>query len=115
MEISELIIIIIIITKSNMQINFNSKYQGCVGICVGRTFTFPGFLIGFFLIAMKAPISTKGVEQHNHSNSNAIIVENGTAALEPSAHKNKFIIKNIENDNAGYKNAVIKALISQLD
>ncbi len=98
-----------------MQINFNSRYQGWSGIWEGKTFTLPGFLIDFFFIPIKDPINTSGVEQHNQSNNKVIIVENGTAADDPSAHKNKSIMKKTEKANPGYKNAVNNALINQFE
>lgn len=96
-----------------MHINFNSINQGCFGICEGNTFTFPGFLMAFFLIAMNDPIKVKGVEQHNHKRSNATIVEKGTAAVDPSNHKNKSITKKIAKAKLGNKNAVIRELRTQ--
>jgi len=42
------------------------------------------------------------------------IVLNGTAAEDPSYHKNKSMMKNIEKAKLGYNTEVNKALISHL-
>jgi len=52
------------------QRNFNFKYHGFSGICIGKKFIFPGFFIGLFFIPIKEPNKTKGVEQQSQSNNN---------------------------------------------
>jgi len=76
--------------------------------------TLHGFFIFFFFIPINAPIRTNGDEQHNHKSNIASIVPKGTAADDFSAHKNKSIIKKIENDMLGYKKAVSIAFFNHL-
>ena len=76
--------------------------------------TLQGFFILFFFIPIKAPINTKGDEQQIHKTNMVSIVLNGTAAEDPSYHKNKSMMKNIEKAKLGYNTEVNKALISHL-
>ena len=98
------------INPENKLITFALQYHlRSFGGC-GSTLTLHGFFILDLLIPINAPNKTSGEEQHNHNISTINIVLNGTAAVEPSYHKNKSIIKKIEKAKLGYKTAVRIAL-----
>ncbi len=90
-----------------------SKYQGWLGIVVGTGLTFPGFLNGFFLMATKDPINTKGEEQQSQSSRSATMVEKGTAPMESSIMRKLLTRKKIEKANDGKNKAVERAVFSQ--
>jgi hypothetical protein len=95
-----------------MNNSFEDRYQGCLGIKLGTTFIEPGFLIVFFFMPIKAPISIKGAEQQIHRTSSENNVEKGTAPEERSIVRNIFMRINIPKATEGYSKAVYIALIS---
>ncbi len=96
-----------------IEINFSSKYHGSLGIELGTTFIFPGFLNTFFFIPKNAPIKTKGEEQQIHKRSNVTIVEKGIAPLDPSKVRNILITTKIAKANEGYNMAEAIAFFIQ--
>ena len=98
------------------------KYHGLAGIELGTGFILQGVLIGLFLIPIKAPIRTRGDEQHIHNtikekkspNFSYIKIKIVfTAADDPSKANMIFTTIKTINASPGYIKAVISAVLSQ--
>ncbi len=94
------------------KVNLNWKYQGFCGRVVGKAFILQGIFMGFIFIPKKAPITTKGEEQHSHNTSrlnNSLIL---TAAAEFSIDSKIFKIEYKQKVNPGKNIAVSKEVLS---